>query len=140
VSYPDGPRDAEALAVDHAAGDLIVVTKRDHPARMYRVPLAARGRGDIATAEFVRELPLRTVTGFDISRDGLRLVALDYDALHVWRREPGETWDAALSRAPTTHPVAPLPKAEGVAFSADGTHVVVGSERLPGQLLTIRTE
>ena len=35
LSYPDGPRDAEAMLVDPLTGEVVIVTKRDAKARIY---------------------------------------------------------------------------------------------------------
>ncbi|MGK4421996.1 hypothetical protein ACSLVQ_27485, partial [Klebsiella pneumoniae] len=40
VLYPDGPRDAEAVAVDANEGFVYLLSKRDAVPRLYRVPLA----------------------------------------------------------------------------------------------------
>jgi len=39
LMYPDGPRDAEGLAVDATTGTLYVLSKRDRPNRLYQLPL-----------------------------------------------------------------------------------------------------
>lgn len=38
-TYPDGPRDSEAIAVDVAQGDILVMSKRTKPIELYRLPL-----------------------------------------------------------------------------------------------------
>lgn len=139
--YPDGPRDAEGIAVDHARGELLVLSKREASPRLYRVPLAARGQAGAATAEFIAALPARSlngeVTGLDLSKDGRRLAVLSYRGLYVWSRHEDEPWSAVLGRMPQILPLPRLRKAEAMAFSADGESILVGSERLPAPLLSI---
>lgn len=134
-TYPDGPRDAEGIAVDHLAGDVLVVTKRDVPARLYRVPLAARHSPGVAVAEFVGSVVPGSVpaevTGLDLSKDGRRLLALTYRQLHMWERDPGEPWSEVLAQSPRSWDLPGLSKAEAMAFDARDERVLIGSERLP---------
>jgi len=39
--YPDGSHDAESLAIDHADRQILILTKRQRPARLYALPLSA---------------------------------------------------------------------------------------------------
>jgi len=95
--YPDGPRDAEALAV-HPGGDVFIMSKeadykerRAKPARVYRLSktaLLSRAPGD-RQLEFIGELDVpwlnfeenlwgRLVTGLDIAPGGDRFLVLTY--------------------------------------------------------------
>lgn len=148
--YPDGPRDAEAIAVDARDGSLLVLSKRDHPARLYRVPLpappeapgpgrtdAADGDAPVATAEFIAALPATLEADVnDIALDarGRQLVVLTYRGLHAWHREPGESWGLALARAPRPITLPAMRKAEALALSEDGHRLFVGSEHRPTPL------
>ena len=38
-TYPDGPRDCEAVAVDEAAGRILLLSKRRNPPMLYSLPL-----------------------------------------------------------------------------------------------------
>ena len=53
--YPDGPRDAEAVTIDPEAGEILLLSKRDVPPRLYALPLNPAGAG-VATAEYRRDL------------------------------------------------------------------------------------
>ena len=96
LRYPEGPQDAESLAV-HPEGDLYIVTKRANydertanPSMVYRLQqrdwLAADGT--ILTAELIAELDLTAIssdifsgslpTAADIHDDGTRLLLLTY--------------------------------------------------------------
>src|SRR5690606_7830200 len=92
--YPDGARDAEAITVDAQAGDLLVLSKRDRPARLYRVPLSARHGDGIVQAEYLASLPEEAIAGavtsLDLSEDGRDLLVLSYGGLYRWHRLPGE--------------------------------------------------
>ncbi len=39
LAYPDGPRDCESMAYDPAGKQILLLSKRDKPARLYAVDL-----------------------------------------------------------------------------------------------------
>ena len=55
LTYPDGPRDCEGVAVDARAGAIYLLSKRDPRPRLYRIPLDAP-EGLPLTAEFLGEV------------------------------------------------------------------------------------
>jgi hypothetical protein len=146
--YADGPRDAEGLAVDAAAGRILVVEKGAPTVGFYSLPLDA-GPG-LQTAERLATVELQprqpeppaaplsaprgrvSVTAMDLSRDGRWLAMMTYSRLYGFAREPGEDWARALSRAPRSWP---LPKGsrglEAMAIEADGHSVVTAPEGVP---------
>ena len=136
--YPDGPRDAEGMAVDAAAGDLLVITKRDRPVRLYRVPLSSRHSPGVVVAEYLGSPApgaLRgQVTGLDLDVHGRELMVLGYGGLWVWHRRPGEAWAHVLARPPRAVPMPAMGKMEAVALSAIPGRVLVGAERKPTPL------
>jgi len=96
VRYPDGPRDAESLAI-HPNGDLFILTKmpdyaalRVSPSALYRIPYSDWAPDGVSelVAEPFGELDLTAIssdpfsgslaTGMDISDDGARLLVLTY--------------------------------------------------------------
>ena len=56
-SYPNGPRDSEALAVDPAAEKIYVLTKRDYPPQLYVLPLNPSQGHTPVMADLVSALP-----------------------------------------------------------------------------------
>jgi len=137
--YPDGPRDAEGIAVDARTGDLLVLTKREQPQRLYRIALAEGRDGAIATAELVATLPMLSAqaTGLDVTKDGATMAVLTYKGLYLWDRTDGDSWASALATGKRRIQLPALSKAEAMAFGADPGIVYVGSERLPAPLLAI---
>ncbi len=146
LRYEDGPRDCESMAVDPIEGMIYLLTKRDDPPRLYRVPLAAPETG-VQVARFVRKVPavmgkssidtlIKKVvgkkfswpTGMDFSANGRTAVVLTYGEPLVFARQAGESWADALGRAPVRLPFPNLPQAEAVCFSTDGRTIFVASE------------
>ena len=146
VRYEDGPRDCESVAVDPVEGMIYLLTKRDDPPRLYRVPLAAPDTG-VQVARFVRKVTavigrtsidtlIKKVVGkkfawptaMDFSADGRAAVVLTYGEPLVFVRKAGESWSDALGRAPLRLPFPNLPQAEAACFSPDGRTIFVASE------------
>jgi hypothetical protein len=136
--YPDGPRDAEGMAVDQSRADLLVLSKRDQPARLYRVPLSAHEHGDTVTAEYLGSPKPGAiegaVTGLDLSEDGRDLAVLTYRGLYLWQRDGDESWAQVLQRAPRSLPVPAMRKAEAMALHPTPGSILVGSEHRPTPL------
>jgi hypothetical protein len=149
IRYEDGPRDCESVAVDANEGAVYLLTKRDGPPRLYRVPLgASREKHVIAkrmgpVPDLAGSAPIDSLfkhvagkraawpTSFDISADGRTAVVLTYAGPVVFSREGKEAWAVALKREPTRLLFHGLPQAEGVCFTTDGRSIYVVSESTP---------
>ena len=152
-SYPDGPRDAEAVAVDIDNERVLVLSKRDIPAVLYAVPLLpesderqiATRLGTVATLPQPSrrdvEVAPRTdnwfwqPTGMDISPDGRFLTVLTYGGVYLYRRTAGEDWIDALQRPPLVLGTTRNREAESIAFSADGTAIFITMEGINAPLV-----
>lgn len=153
VRYPDGPRDAEGLAVDPLSGDILILAKRMRPPELYRVAMPSRAPapGTVITAERlgpVLHLPAPTAadladdpqygflrdwpTALDISPDGLSAVVTTYKDAYRYRREAGEPWDMAFARKPQTITLPQWKQTEAGGFSDDGLSFCAGSEQRAG--------
>lgn len=146
-TYEDGPRDAEALAVDAAAGRILVMEKARPPAGLYELPLhvpdgervVARRVAELQLGAWNPEPPARVqslgtrkyrdvATSMDLSRDGRRLLVLTYSHLLRFERAPGQAWDAALQRAPLVVRAPRRSGLEAACFDADDRSVWVARE------------
>ena len=146
--YEDGARDCEAVAVDPAEKMVYLLSKRDVPARLYRLPLQPAAEKTPAAARFVVEIPhipqpdplqkaiqlptfaLRGMpTAMDFSADGSVAAVLVYSNLMLFPRGAGEFWASALARRPVFLAPPQLPQAEAVCFSPDGRQLYVTSEK-----------
>jgi hypothetical protein len=151
--YPDGPRDAEGLAVDPLNGDILILSKRDNPPVIYRLPALATppAPGTVETAErlgLVRHIPAPTVldltqdpifgrlrhwpTAFDIAPDGLSAIVTTYKDAYRYRRQADEGWASAFARAPEVIDLPQWKQTEAGAFTADGRQFCAGSEQHAG--------
>lgn len=154
--WPDGPRDTEAAGVDPLDGHVYLISKKRVPAELWRLPLGAEHVKQVTVAERLGRLsgiiqpraedlernPVfgryrSQITGMDISRDGRRMAVLNYRTAYVYRRALDEPWSAALSHLPVELPYPWMAQAEGIAWSANGQSLWIGTERLPAPLIEV---
>lgn len=149
--WPDGARDCEAVAVDASAGQVLLVSKKRHPAELFAVPLRPRGGRVVARrlgtlagipradagerkADPARARLRGQVTAADLSPDGRTLAVLTYDDLVLYRRHAGEAWAGAVARTPRIHPLPLIPQAEALAWSRGGGGLFATGEFSPAPL------
>ena len=149
--YPDGRHDAEGVAVDQDAEEVLILTKRDTPPLLFALPLKPEPPGQTVTARMVAAIdciPEPTVedrrhpyghvrsqpTGLDISSDGSRIVVLTYKHAYLFNRPPGTCLKSALQRQPVVIQL-PLPQdcpelkqREAICFSRGDQSLLVTSE------------
>jgi hypothetical protein len=151
--WPDGPRDCEAVAVDAARGQVLLVSKKRVPPELFSLPLrprdggmqVARRLGTLAgvpapTAEEVRANPRMArirhqVTAADVAPDGRRIAVMTYNEVLVYRRRGDEAWAQAMARKPAVHDLPWLPQAEALGWDADGRGLYATGEFAPAPLL-----
>ena len=152
--WPDGPRDAEAVAVDAAAGQVLLVSKRRYPPELFAVPLrpgthevqVARLLGPLAGVPRATEAertgdPERArlrgqVTAADLSPDGRTLAVMTYDDVLLYPRGDG-SWADAVARSPSVNALTLLPQAEAIAWTPDGLALYATGEFRPAPLLRL---
>ncbi len=152
--WPDGPRDCEAVAVDAAAGQVLLISKKRNPPDLFALPLArpssprgwreARRIGRLggvpqASAELQRNDPklaklFPQVTAADLSPDGQTLAVLTYGSVLFYRRNAGEAWGPAVARTPEFHDVPLIPQAEALAWTARGGGLYATGEFKPAPI------
>jgi hypothetical protein len=152
-SYPDGPRDAESLAVDSAGQRIYVLSKRDIPAALYAMPLLDKHDTIIATRlGEIDSLPQPSAgekknskgsgwhwqpTAMDFSVAGDRALILTYGGVYLYARDGKQTWLDALSVRPLGLSLGKIKKAESIAFAPDGDSAFVTVEKKHAALLRI---
>ena len=152
--WPDGARDCEAVAVDAARGEVLLISKKRQPPELFALPLrpapggeplVARALGSLrgvpqGDADEVRANPdiarIRSqVTAVDIAPDGRAMAVLTYRDVLLYPRHGREAWARAVARRPTVHPLPWLPQAEALGWSADGLALYATGEISPSPLL-----
>ena len=117
LAYPDGPHDAESLAVDPRTGRVLVVTK-DRAGGIYALPKSPR-RAGVNRLTKVGTAPA-TVTDAVFLPDGSALAVRTYTSLHLLDPD---------TFAPLTTILLPLqPQGETLSVAPGRTALLVGSE------------
>jgi hypothetical protein len=151
LTYPDGPHDAEGIAVD-PNGDVYVLTKgRDRQRRRNRPSMLFRLRkqqweeatesqtltllGEIDLSRFAARESNRhalVASGFDIAPDGSRFVVLTYENAFEFPIQLGMLnldLKTELARAAvTTIALQPLQQQESIAYLPDGRSLLYATE------------
>jgi len=153
--YPDGPTDAEAIAVDAANERILVLSKRDIPAVLYELPLRPTKdkkvvakrigamtslpqprRQDVTAAPLLKDWFWQP-SGMDIKADGSAAIIVTYDAIYYYPRDPNQDWPSALSQAPFGLSLGKIKNAESIAFSNDGSAAFITTEKQHAPLLRV---
>lgn len=153
--WPDGARDCEAVAVDAARRQILLITKKREPPELFSLPLQPRARG-LLTAERIgtltglprpdREMrerwPRRArlqgqVTAADISPNGRTLAVMTYRHLLLYPRGPRQSWSRAIAARPQIRTLPVLPQPEALGWSRDGRTLYATGEFIPAPLYRI---
>lgn len=153
--WPDGARDCEAVAVDAARRQVLLVSKKRQPPELFALPLKPSGPG-LQTARPVAHLagvpqpdaetlaraPRRArlysqVTAADVSPDGRTLAVMTYRHLLLYRRGPRDRWRTAVARPPQVRALPALPQPEALGWAVDGRSLFATGEFVPVPLYRI---
>jgi hypothetical protein len=128
LTYPDGPRDVEALAIDPSTGRKLLLTKGLLAGEIYAVPdQLVIGTPNAVTA--VDATAPGIVTDAAFTPDGRYVVARDYGAAHVI--------DAKTYAEVTRLPLPDAEQGETLAMETAGRSFLVGSEGAGSALVRI---
>lgn len=149
--YPDGPHDAEGVAVAAGRKSVLILTKRDEPPILFELPLfPPAGEGTLTARKLagVVSIPPPTAkdllqtygrfrsqpTAMDLDPSGRRLVILTYKHAYLFEGEADGPLTSFFDSPPRLLPL-PLPQErrdlrqrEAICFSRDGRSVRVTSE------------
>ena len=143
LRYPDGPTDAEGLAVHPTTGRLHVVAKPlGGPASVYAAPqpldpdgpnllervgeVRTRATGT-AGGPGIGSLAQRLVTAAAFSPDGARFAVRTYTDVYEYAVSEGDL-DAALRRDPAVTALPETRQGEGLTYTRDGAALLTSSE------------
>ena len=156
LTYPDGPHDCESMAYDPIGKQILFLTKRDKPPRLYAVDLETALTQEETELKFLGTISklrpptpanralfggrtdfISQPTGFDISPDGSEAAVITYRSLYHFRREGDEDWLSALQRKPTEIVGPPAVQNEAIAYSVDGKAIYVTTEKQPAPVYRV---
>jgi len=129
-SYPDGPRDAEALVVDPVTKDIFVLSKEMQGTNVYRLAFP-QSTSDVSVAEKIGTVPGVTLaTAASVSKDGSEIAVRTYLGVYYWKRSNGESVGQTLVKSATkTLTVALEPQGEAICFESEGKGFYTLSEK-----------
>lgn len=152
IRWPDGPRDCESIAWDPDGNQLLLISKRDRPPRLYALDLETLMGATQATPDFLGEVRslrppdmadrrvfghraqyVSQPTGLDVSRDGRRLAMITYRSLYLFELAPGQNRSASLNATPVEILGPRGGSDEAVGFTPDGQalYVIPEGEQAP---------
>ena len=156
LTYPDGPRDCESMSYDPVGKQILLLSKRDKPPRLYAIDLETALTQQDAELEFLgttsslrpptprdqlhwggRTDWISQPTGFDISADGSEAVVITYRSLYRYRRQENEDWLSAMQRKPEELVGPPGAQNEAIAYTTDGKAIYVTTEKRPSPVFRI---
>ncbi len=153
LTYPDGPHDCESMAYDPVGEQILLLSKRDKPARLYAVDLETALTDAHAELKFLGTIAklrpptskdrfqwggrtdyISQPTGFDISSDGTEAAIITYRSLYRFRRDADENWLSALQGNPVEIVGPPSVQNEAISYSSDGKAIFVTTEKQPAPI------
>ncbi len=127
-TYPDGPRDAEALMVDPWTKDIYIISKRDFHAGIYVAPYP-QSTTESTVLTKIAQFPFSRVLASDISFDGTQIAVKTDRIIYYWKRAIGESVLDALRKNPAKLPYFVEPQGEIFAWTPDGNGYFTLSEK-----------
>ncbi len=159
-TYPGGPRDCEAVAVDETTCRILLISKRSNSPMLYSLPLGPPSGDQIQMATVIG--PVATIpppssfdlllpygqfrsqpTAMDLSVNGRELLVLTYRHAYLYRRSHDQDWAAAVAEQPQTIVLADLitlVQREAACFSGDGCSLFVSGEGTGAALLRLERQ
>lgn len=126
--YPDGAHDAEALLVD-ADKSIFIITKRDNPSRIYKIPFPY-SFSELNTAIEVGRLSLSDVVSAAMSANGNHVLLKTYtEVFHYPRKNTADDIAAILSGTPEKVNYRLEPQGEALTFAQDDSGFFTLSEK-----------
>jgi hypothetical protein len=150
LTYPDGPRDVEALLLAPDGTPYLVSKEVLGASGVYRPVTALVESGTVALTEVagveftltgttggpVGRAGQLMVTGGAVSADGSQVALRTYTDAYVWPLS-GSDVAGALAGEPVRMALPDAPQGEAISFTADGSGVVVAGEGVPNDVTVV---
>ena len=134
-TYPEGPRDCEAMTVDAAGERIYLVSKRiannekAGPTTLHWLPFRTTSTDrPISATRLKSEFQEPMVTGMDIGPNDQLAVIRTYVTAWIYQRR-GRSWSETLAGEPVTRTLLPLQRqGEAICFTHDASGLIITSE------------
>lgn len=135
LTYPDGPKDSEAMMVDPLQNLLYIVNKRTDTVRIYTTPLNFKNNEKRmltlrSRIYFPGYKPFKYITAGDISKDGTKILIKSYGKVYYWLRTGKEPLWETMQRKPAELPYDIQRQGEAIGFTPNGKGYYTTSEGL----------
>jgi hypothetical protein len=134
-TYPDGPRNCEAIAFDASTKEIWLIEKRYVDNRqpgqpgIYTLPMRTTSTDRAVVAKRIGDFRVRNVTDMAFSPDGTRLIIRNYLNAHLFVRATGKNWHESVTSEKPVPIALPIQRqGEAICFTADSKSVIVTSE------------
>ncbi len=126
-----GALDTEALLCDPISKNLYLISKREKSVRVFEIayPLT----DDTLVAKNVCTIPVKNITGGDVSPDGNEVLLKNYEKIYYWRKIGNETLVDLLKTPPTELPYDREQQGEGISWAYDGSGFYTLGENAKGE-------
>ncbi|MFD2515509.1 hypothetical protein ACFSRY_16670 [Pontibacter locisalis] len=126
--YPDGSHDAEAFIVDPITKEIFILTKRDNPSRIYKLPVPF-SYTSLNKAIYVGNLPYNGVVGAALSANGKEILLKTYTNIFYYTRPDDQPLLNALQKEGKILTYQVEPQGEAVAFTNSNSGFYTLSEQ-----------
>lgn len=149
IDYPDGPRDAESIAVDGSTNTFYLLSKRDAQPMLYSGSLGTAPLGAVVMSNLgainIPRAPAGTAsperinwtTAMDFNQSLDEALVLTLTRAYRYRRSADESWFTAMSRAPQAVEIPQYRQSEALSYALDGASFLMTSENAPFPLAEI---
>ncbi|QRR03407.1 PE-PGRS family protein [Dyadobacter sandarakinus] len=129
-SYPDGLRDAEAVMVDPATRDILIISKESNTTGLYRLAYPQSTNGTIVAEKMGNVPDVAIATSADISPDGSEILVRTYIAVYYWKKKADESIAQTLLKPSVRQFLVELePQGESVCFDQSAAGFYTLSEK-----------
>jgi hypothetical protein len=128
----DGAKDSEALLIDPLTKDLFIISKREEPVHVYKLPYP-QSISDTITTSSIGTLPLTQIVAGDISDNGKEILLKNYKNVYYWKIDKKKSIEDILKEPPIILPYDEEPQGESITFATDGTGYFTISEKITGE-------
>jgi hypothetical protein len=129
---PDKRKDTETLMVDPKTKDLLIISKRENPVYLYKLPYP-QTLTDTMVADMVCPIPLTQIVSGDVSPDRTEILLKNYQNVFFWNINGDEPLSKTLSRPATMLSYDEEPQGEAITFARDGSGYYTISEKAKGE-------
>ncbi len=136
--YEGGPVDCEAVGIDTARREILLVQKRIAlSCRVFRLPLPDEETEETLIATPIARIRVPIVTAMDVSPDGLRAIVLTLGHAYEFTRTADEDWSVAFARDLRTVEMPARKQGETICYGANGEDLYLTSEKRPTPLFKV---